>query len=255
MLKIHFIANKTQKSQKYLKLLLQKFPHHSLEDASIVVVLGGDGFLLHTLHTLPYSKHIYGINCGGLGFLMNTILDSELDSLDDLISSSYSVTLSSLTAEIEDSHNVKMTRHAFNEISLTRASAQAAHIAITINNHQYLQNLICDGILVATPAWSTAYNYSANGPILPLESNVLALTPICPFRPRRWKGAVLSDTAVIEIEIHNEQSRPVSLVADFIEIKDVKKVRIFKASNKKATLLFNKENNLEHRMLKEQFKH
>lgn len=254
MLKIHFIANKTPKSQKYLKLLLQKFSNYRLDQASVVVALGGDGFLLHTLHTLADSKKIYGINCGGLGFLMNTVAEDQLHSLQDLIVSSHAVTLACLTAEIETEEGLKTTTHAFNEISMTRSSAQAAHLGISINGHQYLENLICDGVLVSTPAGSTAYNYSANGPILPLESNVLALTPICPFRPRRWKGAVLTDTSIIEIETHQARHRPLSLVADFMETKNVRQVKIFKNPNKKATLLFNQENNLQHRILKEQFK-
>ena len=254
MLKVHFIANKTTKSQKYLKLLLEKFSSFPLDEASVVVALGGDGFLLHTLHTLPETKKIYGINCGGLGFLMNTILEEELGSLEKLILSSHSITLTSLAAEIEHDNGLKTITHAFNEISMTRSSAQAAHLAISINGHQYLENLICDGILVSTPAGSTAYNYSANGPILPLESNALALTPICPFRPRRWKGAVLTDTSIIEIESRHASHRPISLVADLMETKNVQRVKIFKNPNKKATLLFNQENNLEHRILKEQFK-
>ncbi len=254
MLKAHFIANKTPKSQKYLKLLLQKFHNYPLEETSTVVALGGDGFLLHTLHSLHNSKRIYGINCGGLGFLMNKVPETQLASLEELITSSYSLNLSSLVAEIESDEGLKTISYAFNEISLTRSSAQAAHISITINGHQYLDTLVCDGILVSTPAGSTAYNYSANGPILPLESNVLALTPICPFRPRRWKGAVLSDTSLIEIEVHQSTRRPVSLVADFIETKNIRKVKIYKTLNKNSTLLFSKENNLEHRILKEQFK-
>jgi NAD+ kinase len=254
MLKAHFIANKATKSQKFLKLLLDQFSQTPLADAEVVVALGGDGFLLHTLHTLSASKKIYGINCGGLGFLMNTLPDSDLLSLGTLISASHAVDLVPLTAEIEDQQGNLTTLHAFNEISLNRASAQAAHIAITVNNHQYLETLICDGVLVATPAGSTAYNYSANGPILPLESNVLALTPICPFRPRRWKGAVLSDTSVIELTVHSAATRPVSLVADFVEVAHIKRVKIFKTQDKKATLLFSQENNLADRILKEQFR-
>ena len=254
MLKAHFIANKSGKSQKFLKILLDRFSQTPLTEADIVVALGGDGFLLHTLHTLPASKKIYGINCGGLGFLLNAVPDSDLSSLADLIEASHAVTLTPLTAEIEDQQGNLTTLQAFNEISLNRASAQAAHIAITVNSHQYLENLICDGVLVATPAGSTAYNYSAKGPIFPLESNVLALTPICPFRPRRWKGAVLSDRSVIDLSIHSGATRPVSLVADFVEVAQIKRVKIFKSTDKKATLLFSKENHLEHRMLKEQFR-
>ncbi|MFN7662419.1 MAG: NAD kinase [Alphaproteobacteria bacterium] len=254
MLKAHYISNQTPKSQKYLKLLLEKFSSYPIDKCSVVVVLGGDGFLLHTLHTLPLPKPIYGINCGGLGFLMNNVAFSELDSLEQIINHTHTVKLPSLAAEIQTTDRSISTVHAFNEISLNRSTAQAAHIAVTVNGHQQLEKLICDGILVATPAGSTAYNYSANGPILPLESNVLALTPICPFRPRRWKGAVLKDTSCIEIEILDPQNRFVSLVADFMETKNVQKIKIFKSAQKQVTLLFSQENNLEQRILKEQFK-
>lgn len=254
MFKPHFIANKTEKSQRFLRLLLNQFPQVPFLEADVLVPLGGDGFLLHTLHSLPDSKRIYGINCGGLGFLMNEVQENDLSSLENLVASSHAITLCPLIAEVEDAEKNIITIEAFNEISLNRASAQASHIAVTINGHNYLKTLIADGVLVATPAGSTAYNYSANGPILPLESNVLALTPICPFRPHRWKGAVLSDMSIIELEVHNPSNRPVSLVADFVEIPHVQRIKISKAKNRKATLLFSKETNLQHRMLKEQFR-
>ncbi|MDC0349010.1 NAD kinase [Alphaproteobacteria bacterium] len=253
MLKIHFIASPTKKSQKYLKLLLKEFKNFPLSDANLVVALGGDGFLLRTLHDIPFEKKIYGINCGGLGFLMNTFSEEDLSSLKSLIDSGQEINLHPLTAEMWDVNGIKSTHHAFNEVSLMRSSAQAAHLSITVNGHQYLESLVCDGVLLSTPAGSTAYNYSANGPILPLESNVLALTPICPFRPRRWKGALLNNKATVEIEIDHEVHRPVSVVSDFVEIQNIKKVKISRSQKQSSTLIFNKKNNLEHRILKEQF--
>ena len=253
MLKIHFIASPTEKPQKYLKLLLKEFKNYSLSDADLIVALGGDGFLLRTLHNTPSEKKIYGINCGGLGFLMNTFSEEELPSLSNFIGSGQEIKLPPLTAEIWDVKGIKSTHYAFNEVSLMRSSAQASHLGITVNGHQCLENLVCDGILLSTPAGSTAYNYSAGGPILPLESNVLALTPICPFRPRRWKGALLNNSVTVEIETSHEAHRPVSAVSDFVEVQNIKKVKISRAKKESATLIFNKKNNLEQRILKEQF--
>jgi NAD+ kinase len=230
--------------------------HHDfvpLDQADAAIVLGGDGFMLQTLHSLLEDRRnipVYGMNRGTIGFLMN---DWRADGLADRLQRSKSFSVTPLTANIETASGQRFTLPAINEVSLLRETRQAAKIEISINGRVVLEELICDGILVATPAGSTAYNLSANGPILPLDSPLLALTPISPFRPRRWKGAILPDRYVIRLKILEGAKRPVSAVADQREIRDIVSVEISLDRNRALTLLFDPEHALDDRIAMEQF--
>ncbi len=221
------------------------------EDADIIVVLGGDGFMLHCLHKyMNLGKPFYGINCGTVGFLMNEYKDNDLPKR----------VCSAKTEVINPLHMIAKTKDgteqhalAVNEVSLLRSSKQVANLRISIDNMVRIEELACDGILLATPAGSTAYNLSVHGPIIPLGANILALTPISPFRPRRWKGALLSRKAVIKIEVLNPDKRPVNAVADFTEAKDVITLEIREDSNIAIKLLFDPDHSLEERIISEQF--
>lgn len=252
--KICFIADKTIRAQRALQQAVKMYKTVSAEKADTWVVFGGDGFLLRQLHLHIALKNpsppIFGINCGGIGFLMNELY---LKNIPDRVQQADSIDLNPLHMEVIDVHSKSYSYYAVNEVSLLRNSSQAAHLKVSIDGATQLQNLVCDGILVATPAGSTAYNYSAHGPIIPLRGNLLALTPLCPFRPRRWRGALLPQTACVEIQVLDPKKRPVSAVADFNEVQHIHTVRIQQASNKVLKLLFDKESNLEKRILKEQF--
>jgi NAD+ kinase len=249
--KIHFMANSEPKAEAALEMLLETFPSSSFEEADTVVVLGGDGFLLRALHkTLVSPKKIYGINCGSMGFLLNKF---NLNNLTKRLERAEVVHLTPLHMEVLTTEGTRHEHYAVNEVSLLRESAQTAHLKISVDDVVQLETLVCDGLILSTPAGSTAYNFSAHGPILPLDSNVLALTPICPFRPRRWRGALLPHTAKVEIEMLNSDKRPVSATADFNEVRGVKKIIIREDSSKMLQLLFDPNQNLAKRILKEQF--
>ncbi|MEI8320509.1 MAG: NAD kinase [Alphaproteobacteria bacterium] len=251
-LKIHFFADKTARAQQALKELHRFHKPVPIEDADYWVVLGGDGFLLRHLHIgLNHnSVKIFGINCGTLGFLMN---EFNLKKLEERLLKATVIKLNPLVMEAIDTDDVSHVYHAINEVSMLRHSSQAAHLKISVDSKVQLRRLICDGVLVATPAGSTAYNYSAHGPIIPLRANVLAMTPLSPFRPRRWRGALLEQSACVEVYILDPKKRPVSAVADFNEVKNVKKVTIQQSKEKSLSLLFDQESSLDARILKEQF--
>jgi NAD+ kinase len=215
--------------------------------------LGGDGFLLQLLHRLLEQRRdlpTYGMNLGTIGFLMN---NWHRDDLLNRLDRAKSVTVVPLMATIEASSGQRFTLPAINEVSLLRETRQAAKLQIDVNGRTVLDELICDGILVATPVGSTAYNLSANGPILPLDSSLLALTPISPFRPRRWKGAILPDRYVVKLTILESSKRPVSAVADQREIRDIASVEVALDRNRSLTLLFDPEHALDDRIAMEQF--
>jgi NAD+ kinase len=251
------IADKREKSQALKKYLIRKYGFKDLakkfEKIDLIVVCGGDGTLLHTIH--QYMNHnipFYGINTGNIGFLMND--HNNLDkNLPELISTSKAISINPLIMTVEQEDGSIDTAVAINEVSLIRNTHQTAHIEIMINRNLEMKKLIADGILVSTPAGSTAYNLSAGGPIIPLNANLLALTPISPYRPRRWKGALLSENVEITFRIINSKKRPVNAVADFIEFKNVKKIDITILKNQVVKLLFNKFQTLEDRITKEQF--
>jgi NAD+ kinase len=230
--------------------------HHEfgpLDEAEIVIVLGGDGFLLQVLHRLLEERRnvpVYGMNRGTVGFLMN---GWDVAGLADRLERAKRISVTPLTATIEAANGQRFTLPAINEVSLLRETRQTAKIEISVNDRVVMEELVCDGVLVATPAGSTAYNLSANGPILPLDSPLLALTPISPFRPRRWKGAILPDRYVVRLKILEGSKRPVSAVADQREIRDIASVEVALDRNRALTLLFDPEHALDDRIAMEQF--
>lgn len=225
-----------------------------VEQADVIITLGGDGFMLQTLHTLLSRRQppipVFGMNLGTVGFLMN---EWRLHGLDERLrgSKAFKVTPLSMTAQTIGgaTHNMP----AINEVSLLRETRQTAKLEVSVNERVVLEELSCDGILVATPAGSTAYNLSASGPILPLGSALLALTPISPFRPRRWRGAILPDKARISLRVLEPEKRPVSAVADQHEVRDVARVDIIIDRTRDLTLLFDPEHALDDRITMEQF--
>jgi NAD+ kinase len=220
-------------------------------EADVIVVLGGDGFMLETLHkTMKKNKKIYGMNRGTVGFLMNTY---ARDGLFERLKRAQDVILHPLNMQAETVDGEIFEALAINEVSFLRETRQAAKLRISIDDVVRLPELVCDGLIVTTPAGSTAYNLSASGPILPLGADLLAMTPISPFRPRRWRGAILPHTACIVVEPIHPHKRPVSAVADAVEVRDIVRVSIHEERNRRLHLLFDPEHNLEERILNEQF--
>lgn len=249
--RIHFVASKTEDAQAALVLARERFGDTPLDEAQVIVSLGGDGFMLQTLHRhnargLP----VYGMKLGTVGFLMNQY---RIEDLDERIARAQPTILRPLMMEVQTESGSTVTATAFNEVSLLRQTKQAAHVRVSLNDTVKLDELVCDGILLSSPAGSTAYNLSAHGPILPLGSNVLALTPISPFRPRRWRGAILPSATQVRFEVLDHYKRPVSATADSYEVRDIVEVAIFESRDKTVTLLFDPEHNLEDRILNEQF--
>ena len=248
--KIHFVSSDNKDAKDAKDNLVKKYKDYSAPEADVIVALGGDGLMLQTLHdNIDEAKPIFGINKGSVGFLMNDYND------DDLLERIESATLTKvyplqMTVKTEQD---EVSAKAINEVSLLRQTYQAAKIKIKIDDKIRLEELICDGILLATPAGSTAYNLSAHGPILPITSNLLALTPISAFRPRRWKGALLPHDSIVEIEILEKNKRPVSAVADNLEIRDIESVKITEDRKTELFMLFDPETNLEEKILEEQF--
>ena len=250
-----FVAAGTSEAQAALARLGQRYGTVPFEEASVVVALGGDGFLLETLHrTLDQASSpplpVFGMNLGSVGFLLNKYGE---DDLAGRVAKAMPVTLHPLRMVAIRTTGERVEALAINEVSLLREPRQAAKLRILVNNVERLPELICDGVLMATPAGSTAYNFSAHGPIVPLNAGVLALTPISAFRPRRWRGALLPHTARIGIEMLESAKRPVSAVADHVEVREVERVEVTEDRDTVMTLLFDPEFTLEERILKEQF--
>ncbi len=245
------VAAPTNEATKAKAELERLYSTVTLDNADMVVALGGDGFMLHMLHNLiDRELPIFGMNKGSVGFLMN---EYKEHSLVERLETAKPYIVHPLRMNAVD---VKGTLHeaiAINEVSLLRETQQAARISITIDNITRQKEMICDGVLVATPAGSTAYNLSANGPIVPLGAGLLALTPISVFRPRYWRGALLPRTAAIVFEVQDAETRQVSATADFNEVRNVRTVEIREDRNHSPTILFDSEHNLEERVLKEQF--
>ncbi len=220
-------------------------------EADVIIALGGDGLMLQTLHrNMRRLKPIYGMNLGTVGFLLNTYKEANLLKR---LKKARQVTLTPLRMLATNTRGKCSEVLAINEVSLLRSSRQTARIEVAVDGQKRLPELHCDGVLVATPAGSTAYNLSAHGPILPLGAGLLALTPINAFRPRRWRGALLSRTSRVEFTILDPKKRPVAAAADSVEIANVAHVEVTEASDTRLTLLFDPEHDLEERILKEQF--
>ena len=246
-----FVAAEADDAQAALARLRRQYGSTAPEQADVIVALGGDGFMLETLHKyLDRDVPIFGMNCGTVGFLMNRYGEAELPAR---LAVAQRVRLHPLAMTARTVAGREARALAINEVSLLRQTRQAAKIAIRVDGVVRLPELICDGVLVATAAGSSAYNLSAHGPILPLASGVLALTPSSAFRPRRWRGAILPHSAEVVFEIHEAAKRPVSAVADYTEVRDVAEVRVREERGVALTLLFDPEHNLEERILMEQF--
>ena len=248
MTALHFVA--APQAEESLAPLRKLYPDAGPEKADVIVAIGGDGFMLQTLHAfVGKGKAIYGMNQGSVGFLMNEFHDRDL-------------TARLAAAERAKIHPLKMVAHtakgptealAFNEVSLLRQTRQAAKIRILVDERPRIAELICDGVLVSTPAGSTAYNLSAHGPILPIDADLLALTPISAFRPRRWHGALLPHRARVRFEVLEAAKRPISAVADDFEVRDVISVDISEDRSIAMTLLYDAGHSLDERILSEQF--
>ncbi|NNG04709.1 MAG: NAD kinase [Inquilinus sp.] len=248
---IGFVAADTDEAQAALERLSRAHGQVPADEADIVVALGGDGLMLETLHRfIGRQVPIFGMNCGSIGFLLNEYRE---DGLADRLAAAQPVTLHPLRMTVRTVDGREEQALAINEVSLLRETRQAAKLSISIDGVERLEELICDGVLVSTPAGSTAYNLSAHGPIVPLGTGVLALTPISAFRPRRWRGALLRHTATVRFDVREPKKRPVSAVADYTEVRDVARVEVCEDRGVELRLLFDPEHNLEERILKEQF--
>jgi NAD+ kinase len=249
--KIAFVSSRSPDATGALSALSAKYESVPPEEADIIVALGGDGYMLEAIHrNMGHSLPIYGMNRGTVGFLLNSFHE---DDLLERLENAHEVKLRPLRMRVTSDSGTQTDAYGFNEISLLRQTRQAANLRVSIDGKVRIDKLMCDGCLVATPAGSTAYNLSAHGPILPIGSGVLALTPISAFRPRRWQGAVLPQEAQIHLEILDHYKRPVSAVADAHEVRNVAEVLISVAPEREATILFDPDHNLEERILNEQF--
>ena len=251
-MRLSFIASSSAKAQEALQKILQTHTNSPLDRADVVVALGGDGFMLEALKKLPRNEiPVFGLNQGTVGFLMNQ--EGAIDELQDRIATATPQHISPLEVHVETHDNHKHTLLAINDVSFLRQASQAANLQVDIDDTTRIENLMCDGVLLATPAGSTAYNFSANGPILPLGANVLALTPLAAFRPRRWRGAVIQDQASFTITNLDPEKRPVLMSADNVSVKNIRRATIHLRKDIVHTLLFDASSNLEHRILAEQF--
>jgi NAD+ kinase len=250
-MRLAFVASETEVAQRARVALVARYKGVEPGDADIIVSLGGDGFMLRTLHAhRTLGVPFYGMKLGRLGFLMN---QHEVDNLPERIEKAHPAVLHPLEMHSICCDGVEHRALAFNEVALLRQTNQAAHLQVSLNGEVKLEELVCDGILVCTPAGSTAYNLSAHGPILPLDANVLALTPISPFRPRRWRGAILPHATRVGFATRDPNKRPISATADFHEVRDVRSVEIKQSRRNAVRLLFDPEHNLQQRILDEQF--
>ena len=250
-MKFHFIASENPEAEEALKVLIKRYDQTKLELSDVIIAIGGDGMLLKALrNSIEKNKPVFGLNKGNVGFLMNEL---SFDNLENRIQTARKVKMHPLFMSAHKINGNIFTELAVNEVSILRQTHQAAHLKITVDKKERLNELVCDGILVSTPIGSTAYNLSARGPIIPLNANILALTPISSFRPRRWRGALLPQRVKIRIEVLNFDTRPVSATADNVEARDIKYIEISTDKTKKLTILHDSDHSLDERIMKEQF--
>ena len=251
--RLALIVSPTLQAQEAAALLRSKYEWVPIEQATLAVALGGDGFLLQSLHAMLERRRllpVFGMNLGTVGFLMN---EWSPDLLENRISRAKVFTVTPLAMDAVTVDGEHISHPAINEVSLLRETRQTAKIEVTVNDRVVLPELVCDGVLASTPAGSTAYNLSAQGPILPLDSALIALTPISPFRPRRWRGAILPERTRIRFRVLDPVKRPVSAVADQLEVRDVATVTVSIDRTNALTLLFDPEHALDDRITMEQF--
>lgn len=252
-LPIGLLSSHTEVAKAAEALLRARYDWADTDEAKTLVALGGDGFMLHTLHAMLEggpNRPVFGMNRGTVGFLMN---EWRMDRLAERIEAAKAIRVAPLQMRATTVAGETFTHSAINEVSLLRETRQTAKIEVLVNGRVALPELACDGVLVATPAGSTAYNLSARGPILPLAAKMLALTPISPFRPRRWSGAILPDDTAVCFRVLEPENRPVSAVADQIEVRDVAEVQVTLDRQRSLTLLFDPEHALDERIAMEQF--
>lgn len=250
-IKLALVHGNNENAPESAEHLLKMYDFVPVEDADIIVALGGDGYMLHLLHDLlDIDTPIYGMNLGTVGFLLNKY---DPNNLIERIKNAIPFYMYPLKMTAKTVNGDVTEALAFNEVSLLRETRQTAKIKIYIDDKLRLEELVCDGVLVSTPAGSTAYNLSAHGPIIPMHANILALTPISAFRPRGWRGALTSQNAKIKFVVDHPEKRPVSAVADIIEVRNVKDVTVEQDHSNAKILLFDKEHTLEERILNEQF--
>ena len=249
--RVAFVAADTDQAREALETLTKRYGQHAPDKADVIVALGGDGFMLEALHDyMDYRTPIFGMHRGTVGFLMNGYEEGDLI---ERLKRTTQVTVYPLRMTAKTADGNTHTALAVNEVSMLRQTRQAAKIRIFVDGRERMNELSCDGVLVATPAGSSAYNLSVNGPVLPFGSNILALTPISAFRPRRWRGALLPHTATVRFEIMEYEKRPVSAVADRTEVRDVVEVTVCEDHSVSLKMLFDPEHNLEERIVAEQF--
>ena len=252
-MKFHFISSNTSEAIKAKDEYIKSYNQTEPDLADIIIPIGGDGILLKSLHDFnELDKPFFGINYGSVGFLMNSASNKDLNAV---VKNSKSTDLKPLKMTAIDENNKIYDSIAYNEVSLMRQSHQASKFQIKINDTTRMNELICDGVLVSTSAGSTAYNLSAHGSILPLDSKLLALTPISAFRPRRWRGALLSEKNIIKVKVINFKDRKVSVTADNIEFRNIKEVTIKSSQDKNCKILFDNNHSIEDKILNEQFEY
>ena len=247
------LSSHTDSARAAEKMLRHRYDWASVDEATTLIALGGDGFMLHTLHAMLEGgpeKPVFGMNRGTVGFLMN---EWRMENIAERIAGAKAIRVAPLEMRATRISGESFVHAAINEVSLLRETRQTAKIEVLVNGRTAISELACDGVLVATPAGSTAYNLSARGPILPLQARMLALTPISPFRPRRWGGAILPDDTSIKFRVLEAEYRPVSAVADQFEVRDVVEVDVRLDRERSLTLLFDPEHALDERIAMEQF--
>jgi NAD+ kinase len=250
-MKIAFSASKAQPAQDALLRMSALYGNQPLDQAEVIVALGGDGFMLQTLHkSKKHGLPVFGMKQGTVGFLMNLYQEANLL---ERVQAAQAAVLKPLEMSVTTESGGSAESLAINEVSLLRQSKQAGKIRIWVNDKLRVEELVCDGVMVATAVGSTAYNLSAHGPVLPLNSDALALTPISPFRPRRWRGAIIKRDSKVRFEILDHYKRPISATADSTEVRDVVEVLVEESQTQRYHVLFDPEHNLEERMLNEQF--
>jgi len=248
---VAFRASGSEVAQEALRTLIARYGDADAARADAIVALGGDGFMLETLHgTMALDKPVYGMNCGTIGFLMNEYSEDglleRLEEAEEEVINPLAMKAVRATGEVQE-------ELAINEVSLLRAGPQAAKLKISVDERERLAELVCDGALISTPAGSTAYNYSAHGPVLPIGSEVLALTAVAAFRPRRWRGAILPKAAAIRFDVIDPGKRPVMADADGRSVRDVVSVEVHSEPKVKHRILFDPGHGLEERLIREQF--
>ncbi len=250
-MKFHFLSSDNPEAKEAKEKLIGMYGQNKPNNSDYIVPIGGDGLLLKSLHSLnSLNKPFFGINFGSIGFLMNSIVNKDLNDTISNAKKSYFKPLKMMATSVD---NEIFQAYAYNEVSIMRQTHLASKVKIKINDEIKMDELICDGVLVSTSAGSTAYNLSAHGNILPLDSNILALTPISAFRPRRWRGALLSETNKIEFEILDKNNRSSSVTADNIEFRNIQKVNVVSSNENKCTVLFDSKHSIEDKILNEQF--